>query len=71
LDALEHFVESVVKLAVLSDAPPQDRFQIRQISNVDDLIDAMHESTHRVIGCETMTEQDNEMLTTLRVRTRD
>ena len=71
LDALEHFVEGVVKLAVLSNAAPQDRFQIRQIGNVDDLIDAVHEGAHRVIGGETVTEQDDEMLTTLCIGTCD
>ena len=68
LDALEHFVEGSVKVGVLGDAPPKNRFQIGQVVDVDDLIDAVHERAHRVVGGETLTEQDNEMLTPLRVR---
>jgi hypothetical protein len=37
LDALEHFVEGIVKLAVLGHAPPKNRFQISQVGDVNDL----------------------------------
>lgn len=50
MHALEHFVEGAVKVAMPCDAATKDRFEISEISDVDDLIDAMHECAHQIPG---------------------
>src|SRR5438270_5833334 len=67
LHALHHFVESVIELVMLSNAASQNRFEVGQISDVDDLIDALHKRTHGVVSSETVTEQNDEMLATTEV----
>jgi len=54
---------------MLGDAAAKDGFEIGEIGDVNDLIDAVHERAHRVVGSEPMTDQDNKVLAPLRVRT--
>ena len=62
LDGFQRLVKRTVELAILRDAAPQDRFEIREVRNVDDLIHALHERAHRVVRGEAMTQEHDEML---------
>ena len=66
LHALEHFVKRMVELAMLRGAPTQDRFEIGQIGDVDNLIDTLHERAHGVVRGEPVAEQNNKVFATLR-----
>ena len=61
LNSFQRFLERMVHFAELRDAAAQDRFEIRQIGDVDNLIDAVHKRTHRVVGGVAMTEQHDKM----------
>ena len=47
---------------MLGDAASQDRLEIGEVGDVDDLIDALHERAHRVVGGEAMAQEHDEML---------
>lgn len=51
---------------MLSGAAPQDRLEVGQVCDVDDLIDTLHECAHGVVRRKTMAEQYNEMFAPLR-----
>src|SRR5260221_1657990 len=53
---------------MLRDAAPYDRLEVGDIGNVDDLIDTFHEGRHGIVGRETLTEKNNEMLPPERAR---
>ena len=55
LDALEHFAEGLVKLAMLRYTATQDWLQIHKVADVDHLIDTVDECAHGVIGGKTVT----------------
>ena len=42
-------------------AAAQDRFQVREVGDVNDLIDALDKSAHGVVGGEAMTEQNDKV----------
>ena len=44
LHGLHRLVKGVVELAILRDPAPQDRFEIGQIADVDDLVNALHKA---------------------------
>ena len=52
---------------MLGDTATKDRFQVRQIGDVDYLIDTVHERAHRVVRREPVTDQNHKMLAPLRV----
>ena len=51
---------------MLSDAAPQDRLEIGEVGDVDDLIDALHERAHGVVGRESVAQEDDEMFPPVR-----
>src|ERR1700680_475332 len=71
LDALKHLVKRVIKLAMMGGAASQDRFEVGQVCDVDDLIDTLRERAHGVVCRKTMAEQNNEMFAPLRARAFD
>jgi hypothetical protein len=68
LDGFQRVVKRAVKLAMLGHASPQDRFEIRQVRDVDDEIDALQERAHGVVRGELVAHKDEEMLPPLRAR---
>ena len=56
LHAFDHVVERTVKLAVLGNTTAKNRLKIRQVRDVDDFIDAVHESAHGVVGGESVAK---------------
>ncbi len=54
---------------MLGHSPAQDRLEICQVGDVNDLIDTVHERAHRVVGRHTLAQQNNEMLAALCVGT--
>ena len=58
----------MVKLPVLRNTAAKNRLKVGQISDVDNLVDAMHESAHGIVGDEFVTKQHDKMLAAPRVR---
>src|SRR5437016_9863424 len=54
---------------MLSDTATKNRFEISEISDVDDLIDAMHECAHGIVCGEPVADQNHKMLASLRIGT--
>ena len=52
LDGFQRFVERVVQLAVLGNAATEDRLEIGEVCDIDDLVYAMDKRAHCVIGGE-------------------
>src|SRR4051794_7172892 len=71
LDGLQGLVERTVKLAILRYAPAQDRLEIREIRHIHNLVDALHESAHCVVGREAMADEDEEILAAFAARALD
>ncbi len=71
LDGFQRFVERTVELAILRDAAPQDRLEIGEVRDVDDLINALHERAHCVVCGEAMAQEHDEMLAPFGSRTLD
>jgi hypothetical protein len=64
-------VKGAVELPVLSDAAPQDRLKVRQIRDVNDLINALHKRAHGIVGGKAMTEKNDEILASFGARAFD
>jgi hypothetical protein len=54
---------------MLGNTPPQDGLEIAEIGDVDDLIDAVHERAHGVVGGKSITEKHDEMFAAAGIRT--
>ena len=61
LNRFQRFLERMVQFAILRHAAAQDRFEIREVGDVDDLIDALHKRAHGVVRGEAMAEENDEM----------
>jgi len=62
LYALQHFIERLIELLVLAHSATQDRLEVPEIGDIDDLIDAVNKRAHCIVGRQTMAEQHHEML---------
>ena len=56
LNRFQRFLEGMVHFTILGDAAAQDRFQVREIRDVDDLIDALDKRAHGVVGGVAVTD---------------
>ena len=68
LNALQRLVKGMIKFPMLGDPALQDRLEVGEVADVDDLIDALHECGHRIIGGKALAEQDHEIFAPPRVR---
>ena len=68
LNRFQRFLKRMIQLTVLGDAASQDRLEVREVGDVDDLIDALHKRAHGVVGGEAMAEEHDEMLAPVSAR---
>jgi hypothetical protein len=58
----------MIEFLMLCDPASQDRLEIGEVDDVNDVIDTVGECAHGIVGGKGMAEQDHEMLAPLRAR---
>ena len=58
----------MIHFSMFSHATTEDSFEVREVGNINNSIDAVDKRSHRIVGCEKMADQDNELLASSRSR---
>src|SRR5437588_8479947 len=65
LDRLQRRLEKMIHLPMFGHPSAENRFEVRQIGNINNSIDAVNKRSQGIVGRKEMAEQDNKLLAAL------